>query len=230
MLYAAKQQVLSVLNLYPAWVCRKEFEEQKFKQLNERPVEYAFTMRQFAKLMPRTVLDVGTGTTALPHVMANCGAVVTAIDNVRDYWANGMVNRHFHVIDDDITNTKLTETFDFITCLSVLEHIVEADRAVANLVRLLNPGGHLVLSFPYTERQYVRNVYELPGARFGQGLPYITQSFSRTEIDRWGLNVVEQEYWELRTGESWTLGDQVIPPRKVSASDQHQLSCLLVAK
>jgi hypothetical protein len=30
---------------------------------------------------------------------AECGFVVTAIDNVRDYWDHGMVNRHWTVLD-----------------------------------------------------------------------------------------------------------------------------------
>ena len=36
-------------------------------------------------------------------LLASCGYVVTAIDNIRDYWPNGMVNRHWHVQNDDIT-------------------------------------------------------------------------------------------------------------------------------
>jgi len=120
MLGFAKQVIKSQLNLYQKWVCRREFESQAFTRLNERPIEFGFVFRKLGEIYPRTILDVGTGTTALPHLMRNCGFLVTAIDNVHDYWSSGMINRHYHVIDDDITATRLTDTFDLITCISVL--------------------------------------------------------------------------------------------------------------
>jgi 2-polyprenyl-3-methyl-5-hydroxy-6-metoxy-1,4-benzoquinol methylase len=202
--------------------------------LNERPVELGFVFRKLGELYPRTVLDVGTGTTALPHVMRTCGCVVTATDNVRDYWPSGMQNRHWHIIDDDISKTQLSDTFDLITCISVLEHIQEPDIAVKNLFRLLKPDGHLILTFPYSDKSYVRNVYELPGSSYGKGAPYITQSYSRRELDRWlhenHGKIVDQEYWQFWDGDHWTVGRQVIPPRSVTAADKHQLTCILMRK
>ncbi len=160
----AKRMIRRFIDRYPQWICRREYNAQVFTGFNERPVEFGFVFRKLAEIYPRTVLDVGTGTTALPHLMRNCGFLVTATDNVRDYWPRGMVNRHYHVIDDDITDTHLSGVFDFITCVSVLEHIQRSDDAVGNMLSLLAEGGHLVLTFPYTEQSYVGNVYELPGS------------------------------------------------------------------
>ena len=86
MLRIAKQMLKNLLNCYPEWICRTEFESQTFTRLNERPIEFSFIFRKLGETYPRTVLDVGTGTTALPHLMRNCGFLVTATDNVRDYW------------------------------------------------------------------------------------------------------------------------------------------------
>lgn len=234
MLGFAKSRVRSLLNRYPARLCREEFEGQEFTRFNERPVEFAFVFRQIAEHYPKKILDVGTGTTALPHLMRNCGALVTATDNVRDYWDEGMFNRHYHVVDDDITATRLAERFDLVTCVSVLEHVERFDDAVRNMLSLLNPGGRLVLTFPYTERGYVRNVYELPGSSYGQDAPYITQSYSRAELDRWAVEnraeVVEQEFWRFWTGEHWTVGEQVIPPVKAGREERHQLSCVCLRR
>lgn len=231
---AARATIKGALNHFPALIGRIEFKNQSFTAFNERPIEFSFVFRKLGELYPKTVLDVGTGGTALPHMIRNCGCLVTAVDNVRDYWPFGMVNRHYHVIDDDITKTRLTGSFDFITCISVLEHIERADDAIRNMLSLLNPGGHLVMTFPYSERNYVRNVYELPGSTYGEGRPYITQSFSRTELDRWladgNAEIVEQEHWQFWEGEHWTVGDQVIPPKQVTAEEKHQLSCVQVQK
>ena len=73
-------------------------------------------------------------------MLFNCGYVVTATDNVRDYWPGACSNRHWTVIDDDITRTRLRSSFDFITCISTLEHIQDPDAAVGYTFALLNPG------------------------------------------------------------------------------------------
>lgn len=227
-----KQRILDVLNAYCHFVCRSEWESQTFKRFNERPVEYAFVLSIISKIYPRRVLDVGSGTTALPHILRSCGSLVTATDNIRDYWPSGMVNRHYHVIHDDITTTKLTTCYDLVTCISVLEHIREVDAAVRNMASLLTPGGHLALTFPYNEADYCPNVYALPGSSYGQSAPYVTQSYSRTNLDRWTLNtglaIVQQQYWRFWSGDFWTVGHQIIPPQAVGPDDRHQLTCVLL--
>jgi len=226
-----KAAVKSILDLYPRWLIKREYDRQSFTRFNERAVEYGFVFQQLARYYPKKVLDVGTGTTALPHLISNCGCVVTAIDNIKDYWPYGMTNRHYHVLDDDITHPKMNEKFDLITCVSVLEHIEKAETAVSSMFRLLIPGGRLLITFPYTELKYVRNVYDLQGSLYGQDAPYICQSFSRKEITSWisagQAEIVEQEYWKFWSGDYWTLGQQIIPPEKVSVRQAHQLTCLL---
>lgn len=234
MLKLVKSHAKSLLNRYPAYLCRQEFDAQEFTRFNERPVEFAFVFRMMAETYPKKVLDVGTGTTALPHLMRNCGALVSASDNVRDYWEEGMLNRHYHVLDDDITDTRIADRFDLVTCISVLEHIEKSDDAVRNMLSLLSHGGRLILTFPYNERSYVRNVYELPGSSYGRGAPYITQSYSRAELDRWlaenDAEIVEQEFWRFWDGEHWTVGRQIIPPERVGPEDPHQLSCVCIRR
>jgi 2-polyprenyl-3-methyl-5-hydroxy-6-metoxy-1,4-benzoquinol methylase len=234
MIAGAKTRVRALLGLYTQHVCRDEYERQEFTKFNERPVEFAFVFSHIARLAPKTVLDVGTGKTSLPHMVRVCGPLVTAVDNVRDYWPAGMVNRHFHVIDDDIRQSRLTQRFDLITCVSVLEHIEPADEAVRSMLGLLNPGGHLILTCPYTEGRYVRNVYELPESSYGKEASYITQSFSRADVNRWleqgAATLVDQEFWRYWTGSHWTLGSQVIPPQRVTAESLHQHTCLLFRK
>src|SRR5688572_13255673 len=234
MLQHAKGMVQSLLNAGSGLICKREFDRQKFLRFNERPVEFGFVFRKIGEIYPKTILDVGTGTTALPHLMRNCGCVVTAVDNVKDYWSFGMSNRHYHIIDDDITQTRIKGPFDMVTCISVLEHIQKHDDAVRNMFFLLKPGGHLIVTCPYSEKGYVRNVYELPGSSYGQTAPYITQAYSRAEFDRWtkasNARIVDQEFWQYWTGEHWTVGEQITPPKKVTANDRHQLTCVLFQK
>ena len=231
-----KRLIQSLGRSYLDRVLRGESGAQRFKRWNERPVEFRFVFEQLTRLCgtAQTVLDVGTGTTALPHLMANCGFVVTAIDNVRDYWDEGMVNRHFHVIDDDITRSGMkTESHDVVTCVSVLEHIPPHLEAMRNMHRVLRAGGHLILTVPYHETEYHPNVYEHPESSIGKGLPYVGQSYSRAELGQWlelGFEVVEQEHWCMWSGKLWTCGEKLNPPRRTSPGEPHQLTCLLLRK
>ena len=215
-------------------VNKREYHAQHFTGINERPIEYGFVFRHLTRLWPRTVLDVGTGVTSLPELMRTCGFLVTATDNKGDYWPSAMTNRHYFIIDDDITKTMIHETFDFITCISVLEHIQEHDAALRSLSRLLNPGGHLVVTFPYNEEVYAPNVYEVEGSNSKGRFAFATQAFSRKEVEYWtsvnSLAIVEQEYWRFFTGDYWTVGERVIPPVRVRRDQEHQLSCLLLEK
>jgi len=205
-----------------------------YKNINERPIEYGFAFKWLSRLSPKKILDVGTGTSAFPHLLRNCGFHVTAVDKIDDYWAGDYFNRHYHVINDDITNSKLTEKFDFITCISVLEHILEHDRAIKGMLDLLKPGGYLLLTFPFNQEKYVGNVYELPESGYGKDENYICQVFSRKEIDSWLKEnpgkIIEQEYYEIFSGELWTFGEHIYPPRKVNKEGRSQLTCILIQK
>jgi len=228
----------SLVHKFGRWyvqeVCRREYESQEFNWINERPVEYRFVLQHLSHIVPVTVLDVGTGTTALPHLLRNCGFLVTAIDNIHDYWPKGMFNRHFYVINDDITNTRLAKKFDFITCVSVLEHIKNHEAAINSMFNLLNPEGHLALTFPYNENKYIENVYMLPEAGYGKDASYICQVYSRNELNKWlkmnNGKIVEQEYWQIFTGDFWTFGKRLYPPRQVHKHEKHQLTCILIQK
>jgi len=219
---------------YISKIIEGEANSQTFRRHNERPIEFRFIFDCLTCLKPVTILDVGTGTTALPSLLASCGCVVTAIDNIRDYWPNGMVNRHWHVLDDDIKSPKINKTFDLITCISVIEHIEDHARAFSSMIDLLKPGGHLILTMPYSDRHAVPNVYVLPDAAYGAGNPYICRSTSRKELDEWlmmtGTEIVRQEFWEFWSGDVWTQGTPLPVPRQVSSADPHQLTCLLIRK
>ena len=212
----------------------KEFLQPPFSTFNERPVEYRFVFEQIQQFYPKTVLDIGTGVTALPHLMANCGCHVTAIDNVRDYWSHGMFNRHYHIIDDDIVHTSLSGTYDLITCISTLEHIEDFPKAVESMFSLLKSGGRLVLTFPYNEKEFIPNVYALPGSHVKKLPAYSTHAFSRSEIQNWteryGARILKQEYWRFFTGPYWTVGERLLPPVQVGAENAHQISCIVFEK
>jgi len=229
-----KQAVRCLAGPFFRAVCWREYHSQKPSPINERPIEYSFLFRSLLRTSPATVLDVGTGATALPSLLQHCRYMVTAVDNVRDYWPKGMINRHYYILNDDITNTRLTQPVDFIICISVLQHIRSHGVAVRNMLRLLKPGGHLMLAFPYNEFEYVPNAYDLPDSTYGQDWPFICQIHSRAEVDGWlaenNGEIVRQEFWELFSGDYWSCGKRLSPPRKVGKNDKHHHTCILIRR
>lgn len=234
MIHSVKLWINLIGMIYTRWLCKREFNQQKFLGLNERPMEFAFLFRKIAEIYPKTVLDVGTGMTAVPYMLRNSGLLVTAIDNIKDYWPKGMVNRHFHVVNDDIKNTKLTKTFDVITCISVLEHIQDHRAAMKSMYKLLNPGGTLILTCPYANHQYAPNVYDLPESSVTEKFSFVTQSFSENDRVRWMqdslFELVDEEYWQFFEGEFWTCGKKLESPLKVDKKDRHQICCMAFKK
>lgn len=234
LIHKIKLIINSIGMLYPRILCKFEYDNQTFSHLNERPIEFSFVFRQITKIWPKTVLDVGTGKTALPYMMRNCGSLVTAVDNIKDYWEYGMVNRHYHVINDDIKNTKLNTKFDVITCISVLEHIDDHRAAMRSMSNLLNPGGHLILTCPYTDDEYNPNVYDMKESNVKEKTSFVTQSFSSNERDNWlqdgELDLVCDEYWQFFEGQFWTCGEMLSKPNLVSKNEKHQICCMLFKK
>jgi len=210
-------------------ISQREYEGQKFTWVNERPIEYRFVFDSLSCVDAISVLDVGSGNGLLPGLLRHCGFMVTGIDKGKD-----VVNRAFHVIQDDITKTALTDKFDVVTCISVLEHISDHNAAIKSMFGLLKAGGYLILTVYYNEDEYIDNVYKLPGAGYGQNYPYIAQVFSRNELDGWLAandgEIVKQEYWQKYTGKLWTFGTPLNPPKLVDKDGLCQLTCLLIRK
>ncbi|MCD4664227.1 MAG: class I SAM-dependent methyltransferase [Bacteroidales bacterium] len=229
-----KLKIKRLIDGYIRRTCKDEYENPTFQRKNERAVEFSFVFKHLSRICPDNILDVGTGITALPHLIANCGFKVTAVDNIKDYWNKDMFNRHYYIINDDITKTKLNKKFDFITCISVLEHIKNSDSAIRNMFKLLNSKGYIILTCPYKENQYIKNVYDLPGSTYGQNLSFICQSYSRERLNKWlhenGGEIIDQQYWQFWSGDFWTQGDQIIPPVQVKVNQKHQISCILIRK
>lgn len=212
----------------------KEKKYSYFNRRNERPVEYAFAFKCIAEIYPENLLDVGTGTSAFTHLVDNCGIKTTSIDKISGYWNTGMSNRHVKVIHDDITNSNLKNKFDIITCISVIEHIPEYNKAVNGMVSLLKPGGHLILTFPYNEHAYHPDIYRDPRAAYGQKHKFIGQIFSRMEITKWieqdNLEIIQEEFYCAFSGDLWATGNPVYPVKRVEKSEKHHLCCLLLKK
>jgi len=186
----------------------------------ERAIEYSFAFEVLMEYKKKNILDVGSGKSAFPALLKNCGFNVTAIDKVGDYYKGikGEINYHFNVIKDDICNlSKEYNLFDAITCISVLEHIDKPVLAVKSMASLLKPDGILILTFPFTIYEYISNVYDLPDSdELSSKFQYKAQSFTEKNLTEWGkqfgLKEIKRVYIRGWNGRYWRCGDRIAFP------------------
>ena len=126
-------------------------------------------IRAVAGDRPVRILDVGCGTgvfaarirAALPS------ARVCGIDLVSGMLAKGAERwrRHAgHVLPVQADSERLpfaAETFDFVTCANSFHHYPRQDRAVAEMHRVLRPGGRLMLIDGYRDAPWGWFIYDV---------------------------------------------------------------------
>jgi cyclopropane fatty-acyl-phospholipid synthase-like methyltransferase len=205
--------------------------------MNERSIEYAFVFKYITAVSPKSVLDIGTGLTALPAMISACDIRVQAIDNNQkqinqNKFCKAMIKKA-DILAPNI-NKVIKDRFDMITCVSVLEHIGNYQLAVKNMVRLLNHKGIILFTFPFNYKEYHKSAYKIPGAGYGTGSKTLCQIFNEDvliELERcYKIEVVMMEYWKVFSGLYWTFGKRIPYPVKVRWDQKHQMACVALRK
>ena len=117
-----------------------------------------------------TALEVGPGSGIYLPVLAGLFKKVYGSD-IKDAYlkhARSLLREvdNLYLVVDDIADSNLPEySFDLILCTEVIEHIADSQAAIAQIRRLLKPGGVLVLSTPqrYSPLEMFAKVAFLPG-------------------------------------------------------------------
>jgi len=161
------------------------------------------------------LLDAGTGfgQYAWHMIRKYPGVRVTATDLKKDYLdrasrtfdAFGLSN-HIHFQIDDLTDPQISEKFDCILAVDVLEHIVDDDAAIGHFYQRLSPGGHLIISTPSDQggsdvHHSDQKSFIGEHVRDGYNLQELHQKLAQA-----GLKVIQEEYSYGRWGSiAWRL-------------------------
>ena len=92
------------------------------------------------------VLDLGSGTGGYSLNLLNQGACVVALDITQQYFQN--VKGIRFVVADAAKMPFASNSFDFVFCSSLIEHVRNPDLLIKEIKRILKKGGRCYLSFP----------------------------------------------------------------------------------
>ncbi len=149
--------------------------------------------------------------------MAHCGYSVTAID---------LKPEHPWVTKEDVTRLPFNgNSFDVAIAISSIEHIPDSDRAIENILRVIIPGGLIILSFPYNPTKYVKDAYK-------QRHAYICSIFNDNILKKWFENkaeIVAVNYWRQYSGVLFLEGAKNRRASVVS-KDEAQGICIALQK
>ena len=130
------------------------------------------------------IVDLGSGATFFPFAIAQLGYSVVAVD--ADARAKSSMDRAIGTVSTGAgTVTSLlsdarslaleTESVDTVYCISVLEHIPEFEAVIAEVRRVLRPGGIFALTFDVD----LRGNFKLGPASYTRLMESLHASFSR---------------------------------------------------
>jgi ubiquinone/menaquinone biosynthesis C-methylase UbiE len=157
-------------------------------------------IRALARGRPIRMLDVGCGTglfasavrRALPEVR------VVGIDLVAEMLAKGesrwrMHSGHvFPVLGDSERLPFSSASFDIVTCANSFHHYPRQDRAVAEMRRVLKPGGRLMIIDGYRDNLWGWFVYDVCVAGVEGDVHHASAARFRELMTQAGLQAVAQ--------------------------------------
>lgn len=109
-------------------------------------------IERYVPLQGARILDIGCGGGILSEAMAKRGANVTGIDlspsvlnAAREHATAEQINVTYHQCDSAALAAE-GKTWQHITCMEMLEHVVDPSAVIHDIATLLEPGGYAFFS------------------------------------------------------------------------------------
>lgn len=214
--YLGKRVVIALYDLYAARYDRvKQFDEQADLALISLPM-----MERIHPQADPLILDVATGTGRIPLIMArngNFAGHVIGLDASRRMlkaaWKKVSAERFEAFISltrGDAQDLPFPDaSFDVVSCLEALEFLTDQRAALAEMIRVLRPGGLLLVSIRIDTRWMPNRTWS--EARMRRELAAMKLRDARIEI--WQEDY--SQVWAWKAGESKRIGaarpKQVLP-------------------
>ena len=149
------------------------YDSENYAMLN-RPIETERHFRRIARYLApdaeQCLLEVGCGRGWLvQRVQQHCPATYGVDINPRSIVHGVAPNLD---VMDAVQLHYENEQFDHVYSFHAIEHIADAGAALAEMRRVLVPGGRILLVYP---AEPIRGLYAMPGAWIGFGNPFLAR-------------------------------------------------------
>lgn len=110
--------------------------------------------KDVAKLVSRResrILDVGCGSGVLGKILSEKGHIVDGITISPAEYETAKIyldNTFIHNLETGLPDAIETQTYDYVICSHVLEHIVYPDKLLGDILKVLKHGGILIVALP----------------------------------------------------------------------------------
>lgn len=132
------------------------------------------------------MLDAGCGTGVYSFYFSNFAKDIQAIDISKDkidYLKRENFLKNINFSRQDLCNLPFEkESFDFIVCSDVLEHIKEDEKAISELSRVLKKNGTILITVPYYSKNNEKTYKIYDHERAGYNLKILQSKIKDTSL------------------------------------------------
>jgi SAM-dependent methyltransferase len=146
-------------------------------------VEFSYRLHEYRNFKGKRVLDVGAGNGYVLEKYALEGALVSGVDVTPT--AVELCRRRFEYrgLQGDFRVAPAEElpypdaTFDCICSMGVLHHVSDTPRAIAEIFRVMRPGGRLIVMFYHRNSAQYQIKYRLVSLLKGRSMQEMVNEF-----------------------------------------------------
>ena len=109
------------------------------------PIDYE--LADLRHLLKGKVLNAGAGWREIGHLID--GELVN-----QDLPSDNETRTNIHILSPLANIPRPDHSFDAVVCIAVLEHVENPEQVVAEMFRVLKPGGHLIASVPFLQPEH----------------------------------------------------------------------------
>jgi len=159
------------------------------------------------------VLDVASGVGYGAEILRAAGAThVGSVDRWLPALRFGYQRYELHPICGDVTCLPLADgSFDIVVSLETIEHIHDVDAFLAEVARVLVPGGRFLVSSPNLDRSKGNNPYHV------NEMTLETLS-RRLEQARFEIDTIDGQHWDVLWGALWRVRGVARLARRIDRS------------
>ncbi len=129
----------------------RKLSEQPYYYMDEK-AEFNYAIEKLIDANPKNVLEVGSG----------IGLFLDKIRNAYEVSAIETSSKAIEVLKEKGINLDNGESkYDFIVLFQVVEHVGDVNGFFMNILERLEVGGHLLITVPNSDSEYMREVYQV---------------------------------------------------------------------